>query len=98
MYTTVFYSRKERCLDCGEGEENCNTVQPPKLYTTSRSTSLFSGLIGSKHVYSSDLSHTMIGNVKGIGNTKKMGSGGNSYASYLAKKRGIVNCNCVTIK
>ena len=97
-FPTINYSRKIRCIDCPEGEENCNTNHIGKLYNTSTSGSLFSGLIGSKHVYSSELSHNIMDNVKGVGNIKKLGSGGNSYNSYLLRKKGIVNCNCAISK
>jgi hypothetical protein len=92
-FTTIIYSRKQRCVDCEPGD-NCNVLPKPKLYTTSKSTSLFSSITSSKHIFSSEQSHSMLGNIKGIGNVKKHGSGGNSYHNYLSKKKGIVNCNC----
>lgn len=92
-YLTYTYSRKVGCPDCGDGE-NCNILPKPKLYVKNRSSSLMSSLLGSKHVYASAKSHIGLESIKGKGNTVKHGSGGNSYANYLAKKKGIISCNC----
>ena len=87
------YSRKMRCINCGE-EENCNEMPIPKLYMKDRTSSLMTSILGNKHVYNSEISQESYKDIKGSGNTKKHGSGGNSYANYLAKKKGISNCNC----
>jgi hypothetical protein len=94
-YLTITYSRKMRC-------ENCDTgcVEPtPILYNkTSQSGSLFSSIVSSKNVYNNHISHIGYETIKGSGNIKKHGSGGNSYNNYLAKKKGLINCNCVVTK
>lgn len=94
-YLTITYSRKMRCVNC---DGDCSEP-PPVLYNkTGQSSSLFSSIIGSKNVYNSEVSQVGLEALKGQGNTKKHGSGGNSYNNYLAKKKGLINCNCAVSK
>lgn len=88
MFSTC-YSRKMRCQDC----DDCNVVPTPILYKGTTSSSLYFNIKNSKHVYNSEESQNSI-TEKGQGNTKKRGSGGNSYAAYLAKKQGKIYCDC----
>lgn len=86
-----FVPKKNRCLG---GE--CMSM-PPSSLLFATSSSIHSSIKSSRTVSTTyeenkNVSSSIIG--KGEGNTRKQGSGGNSYAAYLARKKGTSYCNC----
>jgi hypothetical protein len=92
MYLFYHYSRKVRCLDCSG--DICDYEYTPKIYSLPKQSSQYSSNLSSKHIQSSSLAYSN----KGKGNLQKKGSGGNSYASFLSRKKGNILCNCDVVK
>lgn len=89
-----YVPKKNRCpcADCCNG----GTSIYPNTYKC-RNSSLHMRDTDAKTVYAVDKTiegkgYKQVG--KSDGNRKKMGSGGNSYAAYLAKRVGKQLCNC----
>ena len=85
---SFYVPKKNRCPGClsiGYGKLNFAT-----------SSSVNTNNVGANTVYQVSKSQDTpsVEEKKGKGNTQKRGSGGNSYAAYLAKKRGQINTNC----
>ena len=98
-FVTQTYSRKVRCQDCDD-EENCNIMPVPKLYMKNRTSSMMANILGSKHIFATSISQQTPEAIlkKGSGNIQKQGSGGNSYNTYIMKKKGMISCNCDVAK
>ena len=85
---SYYVPKKNRC---------CNTpCTSPFNLTFAVSSSLNTSVLSSKTEYTTyeenkNVSSNIIG--KGVGNTRKQGSGGNSYAGYLARLKGNKYCN-----
>lgn len=89
-----YVAKKNRCSCDFSG--NCGCMSPFNL-TFATQSSLFSLIKASKVVNKTNNENKNIDNFivgKGEGNIRKLGSGGNSYADYLAKKRGVQYCDC----
>tara|TARA_B100001063_G_C16729126_1_gene538193 strand:+ start:1351 stop:1617 length:267 start_codon:yes stop_codon:yes gene_type:complete len=85
---SYYVPKKNRCCD-----GPC--ISPFKL-TFAVSSSLNTSVTSSKSEYKTyednkNVSSNIVG--KGVGNTRKQGSGGNSYDSYLARLKGNKYCN-----
>ncbi len=101
--TYISYNLTKKCnSDCSNCEPtNCGTCEPtncmsPFTLTFATTSSKQNDIRSSIQVYKTETQQDNNPNVveqKGSGNIKKRGSGGNSYASYLAKKRGgLISC------
>ena len=88
-----YVPKKNRC-ECEISGNDCCVSPFPLLFASS--SSMNTSVDKSSTVYNSDKSTEGIGNGvgKGTGNARFMGSGGNSYDAYLAKKKGKLYCNC----
>ena len=75
---SYFVPKKNRCPNGG-----CPSVALGML-NFATSSSYNTSVVGNKTVYTN--------NIAGKDNTVKQGSGGNSYAAYLARKKG--GCDC----
>lgn len=84
-----YVPKKNRCKD-----GPCMTMPDNLLFATS--SSINSSIKSSKTAHTTYDENKDITNVigKGEGNIRKQGSGGNSYAGYLARKKGATYCNC----
>lgn len=94
---SYYVPKKNRC-NCDSSGNCC--MSPFKLFFAT-SSSMNTSVDKSSTVYTSDKStegnsSNAVG--KGIGNTRFMGSGGNSYDAYLAKKKGQIYCDCNVTK
>ena len=86
---SYYVPKKNRC-----GGEPC--MSPFKLMFGTTSN-IYSVAVAARTEYKTyednkTESTTIVG--KGEGNARKQGSGGNSYANYLARRKGIELCNC----
>lgn len=90
---SYYIPKKNRCYcDCSG---NCPPCQSPFSLQFATSSSLHSSTIKSSVVHTSyESSKNLNGLGKGYGNTRKMGSGGNSYSDYMSRKKGNITCNC----
>jgi hypothetical protein len=90
---SYYVAKKNRCPCDASG--NCPCMSPFTLHSAT-SSSLYSNTNSAKVVYKTYTDNVNIINVvgKGEGNARKLGSGGNSYEAYLAKKKGNQYCNC----
>jgi hypothetical protein len=91
---SYYVAKKNRCPCDLSG--NCACMSPFNL-TFATQSSLFSLIKASKIVNKTNNENKNIDNMivgKGEGNIRKLGSGGNSYSDYLAKKRGVQYCDC----
>lgn len=90
---SYYIPKKDRC-PC-DGSEINSSCQKPFNLMFATSSSVNSSNLNSKVVYTSyESSKHSQGIGKGEGNTRKMGSGGNSYSDYISRKKGIQLCNC----
>jgi len=84
-----------RCFSGISGEAPpCCSFNNTTLRNYATSSSMNTNSITSRmvyQVYTSQQTNAVI-QQKGSGNIKKHGSGGNSYAAYLAKKTGNIDC------
>lgn len=88
-----YVPKKNRCPCDVSG--NCPCMSPFNL-TFATQSSLYNSVTSAKVVYNNYEDTKNISNIvgKGMGNTRKMGSGGNSYSAYLAKRKGNQYCEC----
>lgn len=92
---SYYNTKKPRCTTCSTeaGVQNWT----PFFLTFATTSSLRSGKQSAETVYTVETTQDQNPNavaLKGSGNIKKHGSGGNSYASYIAKKKGEFFCPC----
>jgi hypothetical protein len=90
---SYYVAKKNRCPCDISG--SCACMSPFNL-TFATQSSLFSSIKTSLIVNKTYNENKNIENIigKGEGPVRKVGSGGNSYAAYLAKKRGVLYCDC----
>ncbi len=86
-----------RCITGISGETPstlCCSFSDVKLRNYATSSSMNTNSVTSRMVYNVHQSQQTSAAIqkKGSGNIKKHGSGGNSYAAYLAKKTGNIDC------
>jgi hypothetical protein len=95
---SYYVAKKNRCPTCADCSPSSSNCISPFLLSFAITSSKQNDIVSSKQVYKTETqqdSNPLVVQQKGIGNTKKRGSGGNSYASYLAKKRGeYYVCDC----
>lgn len=85
---SYYIPKKNRC-SCLQLDE-CSV--PNNIFLRfSTSSNTYTSTLKSKHVYTTE---TNLNTDKGQGNLIKRGSGGSSYDAYLAKKKGLLFCNC----
>lgn len=93
---SYYVAKKNRCPSCADC--SLNACWSPVQLLFAINSSKQNDIISSKHVYRTETQQDLnpfVVEQKGTGNIKKRGSGGNSYASYLARKRGeFYSCDC----
>jgi hypothetical protein len=102
---SYYVAKKNRCPNCSSCNDydpsNCGTCEPtncmsPFTLIFATTSSNQNDIRSSIQVYKTEIqqdNNPFVVQKKGRGNIKKRGSGGNSYASYLAKKRGgLISC------
>lgn len=88
---SYYIPKKNRC------QNGACMSNPASNLLSATSSSVHSSTTSSKTVANTyDSTKTVSSSIvgKGQGNARKQGSGGNSYADYLARKKGTSYCNC----
>lgn len=94
-----YVPKKNRCYNTTTGATSC--FSPPAQLFFAVNSSKQNDLRQSKtvnYVETNQDNNPSAVTMKGEGNLRKKGSGGNSYANYLARKKGNIYCNCNTKK
>ena len=86
---SYYVPKKNRCQN---GLCMCNSICGVSSATSSsvQSSTTSSKTVATTYDSTKTVSSSIVG--KGQGNARKQGSGGNSYADYLARKKGIIYC------